>query len=199
LRRAGSGRDLLVVEAVLPLRAAGLEAVEVLLAHVVERDLPAVLVGVQLLRERLEAFDPRLQLGERARAEGSVDLTDAVEEADLGLPPRAVLPRDRQKRVDGLFEGGLVARRLAATRLEIEVRGAHRNVGRRVRDEDRRGRRRRLWRLIMSDEGAAPDAFLVTPSGEAVGLSRSRVVGWAADVAPRLRLLGRHGVRERAR
>src|SRR5207248_401150 len=74
-----------------------------------------------------------VELGERARAEAAEGVSDAVEEADLGLPRRLVPPRLAQESVGHRGEVLAAGRRLPPQQiLEVDVGGPQRHVGRGV-------------------------------------------------------------------
>ena len=78
------------------------EALEVLLLQRIERLLPAIGVGAELLADLREDAGLQLELAERARAEHPERRADAIEEADLGLPTGAVAERLVDVRVGDL-------------------------------------------------------------------------------------------------
>ena len=136
LRRRIERSELRLAEPLFPGRDLLHEALEVLLAQIVEGELPALLVRVELLREGLKALDLGLQLGERPRAEHAVDFSHAIEEPDLPLPAPAAPPGAVEPLIDELVHvdlppGGL----LAQDPLEEEIGGPERHVGARVGHE----------------------------------------------------------------
>src|SRR5207253_1114822 len=89
-----------VVDPRWPVGMRGEEAAQVRLVEVAERGLPEAAVLAQLPGEVGEALRLLVELGERARAEDTEGVRDAVEQADLGLPRRPVAPRLAPEGID---------------------------------------------------------------------------------------------------
>ncbi|PYT08455.1 MAG: hypothetical protein DMF49_05225 [Acidobacteria bacterium] len=154
----------------LPARLFLQEPIKVLLPQIAESELPAILVGVELLGEGLQAVDLGLQLRERPRAERPVHLAHPVEESDLRLPLPAALPRESELLVDqGLHVGLSPGPFVLQEPLEEEIGGPHRHIGAGIRDQHGRVHvvQRRMSAHGVDEAEGVPDAVAVPPFGVA--------------------------------
>src|SRR5262245_60422914 len=97
-------RQGLVVQAFLPVRLVGQEALEIGSGERVQSCLPGLSVGRELLAGVRQQPGVCVELGQRAWTERAKCLPDTIEQADLQLPGALVAPRQRKHLVDQRVE-----------------------------------------------------------------------------------------------